>query len=326
MFGFGKKDRQAQFDEPGWEKELVRKLSLASLDEQRRARRWGIFFKLLIFIYLFGLLYLTLSGPDLSGKAKRSSGHTALIEVNGLIADSTRSNAETVIDGLRRAFEDQGTKGIILSINSPGGSPVQSDSIYREIRRLSEKHEDIPVHAVIADVGASGAYYIASAAQNIYVNPASIVGSIGVMMNGFGFVETLDKLGVERRLMTAGDNKGILDPFLPTSPSHQAHMQGVLDGIHEEFIAAVKAGRGERLKDDPAIFSGLFWGGRESIALGLADEIGDVDYVAREVIGEETVIDFTPKPDLFKRFADRLGSSMASALGEQLGLRQGLSW
>lgn len=326
MFGFGKKKKEMDLNDAGWERELIHKLSLASLIEQRRTRRWGIFFKLLIFVYLFALFYLGVSGQQLGSKSARSTSHTAMIEVNGLIAESTQANAENIIDGVRRAFANEATKGIILRINSPGGSPVQSDYIYREIRRLAEEHEDIPLHAVIADVGASGAYYIASAAQNIYVNPSSIVGSIGVMMNGFGFVDALDKLGVERRLMIAGDNKGILDPFLPMSEVQQVHMQGVLDGIHEEFIASVKAGRGERLKDDPLIFSGLFWGGRESIALGLADEIGDVDYVAREVIGEEKVVDFTPKPDFLKRFADRLGASVAGVVIEQLGLRQGLSW
>ena len=320
MFGFGNKDKAIDDQNPNWERELLQRLSMASLAEQRRARRWSIFFKLMFLGYLFLLLYMGMNGQKLSKTASTTSV-TAVVDVNGLIAEGTPADAETVLEGIRDAFEDERTKGIILRINSPGGSPVQSDYIYREIRRLSEKHEDIPVYAVIADVGASGAYYIASAAQNIYVNPSSIVGSIGVLMNGFGFVDTLDKLGVERRLMTAGDNKGILDPFLPMQASQQEHMQRVLNGIHDEFIEAVKTGRGERLKDDPAIFSGLFWSGRESIELGLADEIGDVDYVAREVIGEENLVDFTPKPDLFKRFADRLGSSMANVLAREFGLQ-----
>ncbi len=321
MFGFGRKDKVVDENNPHWERELLQKLSLSSLTEQRRARRWSIFFKLLIFSYLFLLLYLGLKGQEIT-QSSRATSLVAVVDINGMIADGTRADAETVLKGVRKAFEDKRTQGIILRINSPGGSPVQSDLIFREIKRLREKHEDIPVHAVIGDMGTSGAYYIASAAEDIYVNPASIVGSIGVMMNGFGFVDTLDKLGVERRLMISGDNKGILDPFLPLDEAHGRHMQRVLDDIHEEFITAVREGRGERLSDDPVIFSGLFWSGREGIELGLVDGIGDVDYVAREVIGEETVIDFTPRPDLFKRFADRLGSSMANVLAQQLGLGQ----
>lgn len=319
MFGWGKKDKLVDENNPNWERELLQQLSLASLVEQRRTRRWGILFKLLIFIYLFSLLYIGFKGQELS-KSSRASSLTAVVEVSGLIADGTRADAETVLEGVRNAFGDERTKGIILRINSPGGSPVQSDYIFREIKRLREEHADIPVHAVITDLGASGAYYIASAVENIYVNPASIVGSIGVMMNGFGFVDSLEKLGVERRLLTAGENKGILDPFLPMPENQREHTQQVLDAIHQEFIEAVRSGRGERLSDDPTIFSGLFWGGRDSIALGLADGIGDVAYVAREVIGEETVVDFTPKPDLFKRFADRFGAATANVLAQQLGL------
>lgn len=322
MFGWGNnKDKLDASQDPNWERDLLQRLSMAALHEQRRARRWGIFFKLLIFSYLFLLLFMGLKGQELS-KAQRVHSLTAVVDVHGLIADSTRTNADTVLEGVRSAFADARTRGIILRINSPGGSPVQSDYIFREIRRLSEQHPDIPVHAVIGDIGASGAYYIAAAAENIYVNPSSIVGSIGVLMNSFGFVDTLDKLGVERRLMTAGENKGILDPFLPMPEQQRAHLQGLLDGIHAEFIEAVRSGRGDRLADDPTIFSGLFWGGRESIELGLADGIGDVDFVAREVIGEENVVDFTPQPDLFRRFAERFGSAMATVFAQQIGLGQ----
>ena len=306
-----------------WERELINRLSFASLAEQRRARRWNIFFKLVLFSYLFLLLFLAFRGPDLGEARLKGEAHTAMVEVNGMISDATKANAEVIIEGLRKAFENDNTKGIVLRINSPGGSPVQSDYVYREIRRLRSLHPDIPVHAVIVDVGASGAYYIASAADNIYVNPASIVGSIGVLMNGFGFVGTMDKLGVERRLLTAGENKGMLDPFEPLKKEDVAYAKQLLGQIHQQFIDAVKQGRGARLADNPEIFSGKFWTGREGIELGLADEVGDVDYVAREVIGADQVVDFTPKPDLFKRFADRLGASMANVLSEQLGLQPG---
>lgn len=305
--------------ESGWERELLEKLSSASLTEQRRHRRWGIFFKLLFFVYLFVLLYLAMQDQEM-GEMARLKEHTAMIEVNGMISDATKANAETIIEGLQDAFEDEKTKGIVLRINSPGGSPVQSDYVYREIKRLRAKHEDIPVYAVITDVGASGAYYIASAADNIYVNPSSVVGSIGVLMNGFGFTGAMEKLGVERRLLTAGESKGMMDPFTPLQEEEVVHVKALLGNIHKHFIDAVKEGRGERLKDNPDLFTGKFWTGEQSIELGLADEIGDVGYVAREVIEVEEVVDFTPKPDFLKRFADRLGTSMANVLGEQMGL------
>ncbi len=319
------KDIKGEQGERGtpWERELLNRLSFASLAEQRRARRWNIFFKLVLFSYLFLLLFLAFRGPELGEARLKAGEYTAMVEVNGMISDATKANAETIIEGLRDAFENKNTKGIVLRINSPGGSPVQSDYVYREIKRLRTLHPTIPVHAVIVDVGASGAYYIASAADNIYVNPASIVGSIGVLMNGFGFVGTMEKLGVERRLLTAGENKGMLDPFEPLKPEDAAYAKQLLGQIHQQFIDAVKQGRGERLADNPELFSGKFWTGREGIELGLADEVGDVDYVAREVIGAEQVVDFTPKPDLFKRFADRLGVTMANVLSEKVGLSPG---
>ena len=310
-------------DNSRWERELLNRLSFATLAEQRRTRRWNVFFKLLLFSYLFLLLFLVLRGPDLTDGRLKGGPHTAMVEVNGMISDATAANAETLIKGLRDAFESNNTKGVVLRINSPGGSPVQSDYVYREIRRLREQHPEIPVHAVVVDVGASGAYYIASAADNIYVNPSSIVGSIGVLMNGFGFVDAMEKLGVERRLLTAGENKGMLDPFEPLKQKDVAHIKQVLGQIHQQFIDAVKQGRGERLADAPDLFSGKFWTGEEGIELGLVDEIGDVNYVAREVIGAENVVDFTPKPDLFKRFADRLGASMANVLSDKVGLNPG---
>ncbi len=313
MFG---KESEGQSTGSGWERELIEKLSTESLREQRRKRRWGIFFKFLFIAYLFLLLYLGTRGPELSEAAKKAADHTAMVEVSGMISDATKANADNIIEGLQEAFEDEKTKGVLLRINSPGGSPVQSDYVYREIKRLRALHADIPVHAVIVDVGASGAYYIASAADNIYVNPSSIVGSIGVLMNGFGFTKAMEKLGVERRLLTAGESKGMLDPFTPLKEDEVAHVEGLLGNIHQHFIDAVKEGRGERLKEDPQLFSGMFWTGTQSIELGLADEIGDVGYVAREVIKAEEVVDYTPKPDVFKRFADRLGTAMANVFME----------
>ncbi len=302
-----------------WERELIEKLSTASLTEQRRTRRWGIFFKALLFVYLFVILILAMRSPELDDAKHKGDDHTALLEVNGVISDASEANAETLIEGLRDAFEDKHTKGIILRINSPGGSPVQSDYVYREIQRLRAEHEEIPLYAVIVDIGASGAYYIASAADSIYVNPSRIVGSIGVLMNGFGFTGSMEKLGIERRLLTAGENKGMLDPFSPLREADVQHVQGMLGDIHAEFIDAVKKGRGDRLGDNPDLFSGKFWAGNKAIELGLADEIGDVDYVAREVIGEENVVDFTPQPDVWERFADRIGASFADVVGDRMG-------
>lgn len=313
-------DHEVKDRDDNWERDLLNRLSFASLAETRRARRWSIFFKLLFFSYLFILLFMAFQQEELGDKGISSGDHTAMIEVNGLISDASKANADKIIEGLHDAYDDEHTKGIVLRINSPGGSPVQADYVYREIMRLKKKHPDIPVHAVIVDIGASGAYYIASAADNIYVNPSSIVGSIGVLMNGFGFVGTMDKLGVERRLLTAGQHKGMLDPFLPLKPDDVEHIQGVLDNIHQTFIDAVKKGRGDRLKEDPNLFSGMFWDGEQSIKLGLADAIGDVDYVAREVIKAKEVVDYTPQPDFFKRFADRIGASMANVVVEKAGL------
>lgn len=303
-----------------WERDLVNRLAFAALNEQRRSRRWGIFFKLLLFVYLFALLFMFAAGPQFGEKVGIGK-HTAQVEINGAITDDGPASAENIIKGLKAAFEDKNTQGIVLRINSPGGSPVQSDYVYREIKRLRAEHESIPVYAVIVDMGASGAYYIASAADAIYANASSVVGSIGVVMNGFGFVDTLDKLGIERRLYTAGENKGFLDPFSPTQPENVRHIQGMLETIHQQFIAAVKEGRGERLQERPELFSGLVWTGQEALQLGLVDAMGDVHSVAREVIGAEKVVDFTRQPDFFERFADRVGATLARTIGQQLGLQ-----
>lgn len=298
-----------------WEREILTRLAYAGLEEQRKARRWGIFFKSLGFVYLFALIVLfTLD----FGQTSRVGRHTALVDVSGVIADGADASADTVVSGLRAAFEDKNTAGVILRINSPGGSPVQAGYINAEIRRLRDLHPDIPVYAVVADVCASGGYYVAVAADKIYADKASIVGSIGVRMDSFGFVRAIDKLGVDRRLLTAGDHKGMLDPFLPVDPVEQAHIKQMLDGIHAQFIDVVKQGRGERLADDDRIFSGLIWTGEEAIALGLVDELGSAGYVAREVIGEENVVDYTPRKSVLERFASSMAASMGHVISETL--------
>ena len=316
---FGKEQEEPKQGE-NWERELLERLSTASLNEQRRARRWGIFFKLLVIGYLFALVILATQDTEMADVSAKGEEHVAMVEVKGLISDATKANADNIIEGLRDAFDNENVKAVVLRINSPGGSPVQSDYVFREIKRLRAKHEEIPVYAVITDVGASGAYYIASAADNIYVNPSSIVGSIGVLMNGFGFTEAMEKMGVERRLLTAGESKGMMDPFTPLNDDEVKHVKGLLNDIHQHFIDAVKEGRGERLTENPQLFSGMFWTGAQSIELGLSDAIGDVDYVAREVVEIEEVVDYTPKPDFLKRFADRVGTSMANVLSDRMGI------
>ncbi|MCW8983338.1 MAG: S49 family peptidase [Gammaproteobacteria bacterium] len=300
---------------PKWERDLINRLSFAALAEQRRTRRWGIFFKFLLFAYLFMITAVAFRESEVVDMKVGGNKHTAMVEVSGMISDASEANADTIIEGLQDAFEDKDTKGVVLRINSPGGSPVQSALIYDEIRRLRALYADIPVYAVILDVGASGSYFIASAADQIYVNESSIVGSIGVLMNGFGFTGAMEKMGVERRLLTAGEHKGGLDPFTPLNEDDVAHIKKLLATIHDNFIQAVKTGRGDRLKDHPDLFSGRFWSGKQSIEMGLADELGDVNYVAREIIEAEDVVDFTPKIDLFSRFADRVGTSISKSIG-----------
>jgi protease-4 len=303
----------------GWHRQLVEKLATDALVERRRTRRWGIFFKLLTFAYLIGVLLLVLPS-DWSESAMGGEDHTALVELEGLIAPGEKASADNVVTGLRDAFEDENTKAVILRINSPGGSPVQSSDMHKEIRRLREKYPDTPLYAVVSDICASGGYYVASAADAIYVNESSLIGSIGVLVNGFGFVEAMEDLGVERRLLTAGEHKGILDPFSPLDDFDESHVKGQLDKLHETFIEAVKEGRGEKLKGaDEELFSGLFWNGKEGIALGLADEIGSAGYVAREVVGAEEIVDFTSKEDPLVRLIDRLGASIGSAFARYTG-------
>ena len=297
----------------GWEQALVNQVVLDHLQEQRRSRRWGILFKLLTFIYLTALLVLF--WPDkFSERVSSTEEHTALVEIKGIIAPETNSSADRVVAALRKAYEDKNTKGIILRINSPGGSPVQAGYINDEVRRLREKHPDIPVYAVAADMCASGGYYVAVAADEIYVDKASLVGSIGVRIGSFGFVEAIKELGIERRLLTAGRDKGILDPFSPLYEEQREFLEGVLDELHQQFIGVVREGRGDRLNGGDELFSGLFWSGEERVALGLADGLGSSSYVARELIGTEKIVKFSTKKDLLQRLADRLGAAIVESL------------
>ena len=297
-----------------WHRDLVNRLAFAAVNEQRRTRRWSIFFKFLLALYLLALLILYMPS-DWSTLGKTGEKHTALVDFKGVIADSSEASADNVITGLRAAFEDENTAGVILRANSPGGSPVQSAYIFDEIRRLRELYPDTPLYAVVTDVCASGCYYVISAADEIYVDNSSIIGSIGVRMDSFGFVDTMEKLGVERRLYTAGKSKGFLDPFTPSKPSDVEHVKVLLESIHKQFIDSVKTGRGDRLKDNPNLLTGLVWTGEESLSMGLADEIGSSGYVAREVIGEEDIVEFTEKPDLLERLSDRIGVAMAKGMG-----------
>lgn len=305
-------------DETGWQRDLLNRLAFASLAEQRRARRWNMAFKFGILAYLVVLLLIYLPGEWF--ESTDDEPHTALVDVRGIISEGSEASADRIVSGLKAAFEDEQTKGVIVRINSPGGSPVQAAYINDEMTRLRGEFPDIPLYAVIADIGASGGYYIAAAADKIYANESSIVGSIGVVMNGFGFVGTMEKIGVERRLLTAGEQKGFLDPFSPTKPAEVAHVKKMLGDIHQQFIDVVRAGRGDRLSSDEEVFSGLMWTGERSIELGLVDELGSSAYVAREVIGVENIVDFTPGRSLLERLAKRFGTAVSESLATQLGL------
>lgn len=298
-----------------WERRVLERMAESAFKEQRRSRRWGIFFKSLLFIYLFALLFVAF--PERTDKTIATGGHTAVVEVRGVIADATPADADRVIKGLRRAFENDDTKGVVVRINSPGGSPVQAGLIYDEIQRQRRQHPETPVYAVVEDICASGGYYIAAAADEIYANRASIVGSIGVLMNGFGFVEAMDKLGVERRLLTSGENKALMDPFSPVDEGEVEHLQGMIDDIHGQFITAVKEGRGDRLADTPELFSGLIWTGQEGLDLGLVDGLGDLRHVAREVVGAEELVDFTPRRNYLEQLARQFGGGAAKTLQDR---------
>lgn len=296
---------------PNWERGILEKLAMSAIQEQRRSRYWGILFKTLGFLYLFIVLFLA-AGWFNSDGVGIPKAHTALIDLQGVIsADET--SADTVIASLQSAFEDGKTKGVILRINSPGGSPVQAGQIYDEIKRLRVLHPEIPLYAVVDDICASGGYYVAAGADKIFVDKASIVGSIGVLMDGFGFTKTMEKLGVERRLLTAGENKGFLDPFSPVDPTQQAYAKQMLEEIHGQFIKVVREGRGKRLKETPDMFSGLVWSGEKSIQLGLSDGLGSVESVARDVIKAKDIVDYTQQEGLAERLVGKFGVTLGQA-------------
>ena len=309
--------------EENWERGVIERLATEGLSEQKRARRWGIFFKLLTFGFLFATLLLAIG-------AFSESTHTcldkctALVEMRGELDADAPASAENIMSGLQAAFKNKGTQGVVLRINSPGGSPVQAGEINDEIRRLRAKYPATPIYAVVEEVCASGAYYVAVAADQIYVDKASLIGSIGVIIDGFGFVDVMGKLGIERRALAAGENKAFLDPFSPLSPQQKDYAQKMITEIHQQFIAAVKAGRGARLKESPELFSGLVWNGARGVDLGLADAFGSVDYVAREVIKAEDVVDFTVKENFTERLARKFGATLAKSIWTAVGRRQSL--
>ncbi|HEX7251054.1 MAG TPA: S49 family peptidase [Burkholderiales bacterium] len=299
-----------------WERDLIAKLASAALNEQRRARRWGIFFKLLGFAYVTLVLVMLVDwrgGGDVVSSGKK---HTAMVDIVGVISPGGDASAERVTEALQAAFKDKNTQGVVVRINSPGGSPVQAQTIYDEMRRLRKKYPDIPLYAVVEDICASGGYFIAVGADRIYVSKSSLVGSIGVLMNGFGFTGLMDKLGIERRLITSGENKAFLDPFSPMQEKHKQFAEQLAKDIHQQFIAVVREGRGKRLKETPDTFSGLIWTGEKSIELGLADGLGTLDSVARDVVKAEDIVDYTQKETVVEKFAKRFGASAATALAE----------
>ena len=297
-----------------WEREVLERIALAGIKEQRASRRWGIFFKLLAFAYVTALLFFAVDWQK--ADAMSAGKHTALVEVSGIIAPGTDNSAEKINTALQAAFKDSNTVGVVVRINSPGGSPVQSQNIYDEMRRLRTKHPSIPLYVVVEDLCASGGYFIAAGADRIYVNKSSLVGSIGVRMDSWGVTGLMDKLGIERRLLTAGENKGFLDPFLPVDEKQKVHALSMLNEIHQQFISVVREGRGKRLKETPELFSGLIWTGQKSIELGLADGFGSLDYVAREVVKAEDIVDYSQKENIAEKFARRLGAGAAGALAE----------
>lgn len=294
----------------GWEREVLEKLVFATIAEQRASRRWRLFGRLL-WVALAVAIFWALMFKDAS-TTTTTTPHTAVVEVKGEIASGADASAESVVAAMRSAFEDAGARAVVLLINSPGGSPVQAGIINDEIVRLKAKYNK-PLYAVVEETCASAAYYIAAAADEIFVDKASIVGSIGVLMDGFGFTGVMDKVGVERRLLTAGENKGFLDPFSPMSESQREHAHEMLSQIHTQFINVVKTGRGERLHETSETFSGLFWTGQQAVEMGLADKIGSLDYVAREVVKAEEVVDYTRRDNVAERLAKRFGAAVGSA-------------
>ncbi|MBI3523554.1 MAG: S49 family peptidase [Betaproteobacteria bacterium] len=302
---------QNEPNQPNWERSALEKIALDGIIEQRRRRRWGIFFKLLAFAYLGVVLAMIADWGGSADKFSEGGKHTALVQLNGVIQSRGDASAENVITALQSAFEDKGTQGVILSINSPGGSPVQAGIMNDEIVRLRKLYPNIPIYVVVEDICASGGYYVAAAADKIFVDKASIVGSIGVLMDGFGFTGAMEKLGIERRLLTAGKNKGFLDPFSPQDENQKEYAQKMLAEIHQQFVDVVRKGRGKRLKETPEMFSGLMWTGAKSIDMGLADDYGSVESVARDVIKAADIRDYTVKQNFAEKFASRFGADMA---------------
>lgn len=299
--------------------EILRDVLLATIKEQRAKRRWGIFFKLIIILFLIFIVISTFSKNE--NILKTDKNFTAMVDVDGVIGPGSQANADNVVTGIDDAFKASGTKGIILRINSPGGTPVQASEVYNEIMRQRALHPNIKIYAVCTDVCASAAYYMASATDAIYANPSSLVGSIGVLMNGFGFTDALQKLGIQRRLLTSGDHKGFLDPFSPMKPGDQQIAQTMLDSVHKQFIMDVVKGRGSRLKINQDTFSGLAWTGQQALGQGLIDGFGSPGQVARDVIKADRIVDFTVKPNPFDLFADHIGASFASHIGAMIGFR-----
>jgi len=296
-----------------WEKNTLREIALAGLKEQQRARRWGIFFKLLGFGYVL-IFIIMLSASNISEPASITQKHTAIVKLSGGILPGEPAAADNIIEGLQDAFNNKNVEGVILEINSPGGTPVQAAMIYDEINRLRKLHKETPIYTVITDICASGGYYVAAATEQIFANKSSLVGSIGVRLSSFGFTGTMEKLGIERRQITAGENKAMLDPFSPRNNKAEEHMKSLLGSTHQHFINDVKTGRGERLKNDPNLFSGLIWNGEQSLELGLIDDLGSSDYVAREVIGQKKIVDYTYQPDFFEQFAQRVSTSIVNLI------------
>jgi len=303
---------------PQWERSVLEKVALRALDEQRRTRQWNAMFRLMWFglaLLVFAAVMGWIGKPDKDSMAASAGRHTALVDLEGVIAPGTKASADRMIKALDRAFKDSGTQGVVLRINSPGGSPVQAGYINDEIRRLRAKYPDTPLYVVVQDLCASGGYYVAAAADRIYVDKASLVGSIGVIINSFGFTGTMEKLGVERRAYHAGANKDFLDPFAPENPTQKEHAQRMLDNIHQQFINVVRQGRGKRLKENPDTFSGLVWTGEQSVEMGLADGLGSLESVARDVIKAEKVVDYTPEENLFESLSRRVGTEFGESLG-----------
>ena len=296
-----------------WEREALTEIALAGIKEQRRSRRWGIFFKLLGFAYVLFFIII-LSSNNINDPVSSTGKHTAIVKLSGGIMPGEPAGADNIIHGLQDAFDNDNAAGVILEINSPGGTPVQSSMIYDEIKRLRSLNPKKPIYTVVTDICASGGYYVASATEQIYANKSSLIGSIGVRMSSFGFTGTMEKLGVERRQLTAGENKAMLDPFSPRNKKAEAHMGQLLASTHDHFINDVKAGRGDRLKNDPTIFSGLIWNGEQSIELGLVDELGSSAFVARDVIGQKEMVDYTFQPDFFERFSRRVSKTMLNLI------------